>query len=93
MLMRKEELDEMELEDLELLGKLRECFDPYCSEYNNSTMEQKIEILRKIKSKGMSMTQILMEYKDRYAEHKSNPLAVLPQGLAAMVDYLLRSKD
>jgi len=81
-----------ELQDLELLGKLRECLDPLCAEYHDSSIEQKVEILRKIKSKGMSMHQILKEYKDRYKEHPSNPIAELPRGLGSIVDYFVHDK-
>lgn len=76
----------------ELLGKLRECLDPYCDEYNRSAMEQKANILQDISWQGVTMRKVLQDYKNSY-EHRdepANPIAVLPDGLADIIDYLLK---
>ncbi|MDR2583674.1 MAG: hypothetical protein LBC75_09360 [Fibromonadaceae bacterium] len=78
----------------ELLGKLRECLDPYCDEYNRTTMEQKIDILQNISWK-INMRKALLDYKEHY-EHRNepaNPLYVLPNGLADIIDYLLKENS
>ncbi len=78
-----------------LLSKLRECLDPYCDEYNRTTMEQKITILQHISWDGINMRKALQGYKEHY-EHRTepaNPLAVLPSGLADIIDYLLKENS
>jgi len=79
----------------ELLGKLRECLDPYCDEYNRTSMEQKITILQNIRWDGINMRKALLGYKEHY-EHRNepaNPLEVLPSGLADIIDYLLKENS
>jgi hypothetical protein len=47
---------------------LRTLFDPNSSEYNQTTMEKKIEILNIIRENKIDLLELLNEYKDFYIE-------------------------
>lgn len=68
---------------------LRTLFDPLSSEYNQTTMEKKIEILRTIRENGIDLTELLYEYKEFYTEeNKIHVVDVADEGL----EILLRNE-
>lgn len=57
---------------------LRTLFDPSSSEWNDTTIEKKIEILKKILgSKKISLDILILGYKHFYAKELTNKLHVL----------------
>ena len=68
---------------------LRTLFDPLSSEYHQTTMEKKIEILRTIRENGIDLTELLYEYKEFYTdENKIHVVDVADEGL----EILLRNE-
>lgn len=68
---------------------LRTLFDPYSSEYNQTTMEKKLEILTTIRKNGMDLRELLDDYKEFYTEeNKIHVVDVADEGL----DILLRNE-
>lgn len=49
---------------------LRTLFDPYSSEYQQTTMEKKLEILKTIKDHQINLNDLINDYKDFYREEK-----------------------
>jgi len=45
---------------------LRTCFDPGSSEWDQTDMKKKLEILRKVLSQGYDLNRILLQYKIAY---------------------------
>ena len=68
---------------------LRTLFDPFSSEYNQTTMEKKLEILRTIRDNGIDLTKLLYDYKEFYTEeNKIHVVDVADEGL----EILLRNE-
>ena len=77
---------------------LRTVLDPYSSEYGNTKMSEKIEILKKIKESGIDIEYLVFEYKHFYFEEgKADVANDLEAGLTMITDRLLaefiRSED
>lgn len=65
---------------------LRTLFDPYSSEYNQTTMDKKLEILKKIKDNGIDLNELLKEYKEFYTEeNKIHVVEVADEGLSKLL--------
>jgi hypothetical protein len=71
---------------------LRDCFDPFCSEYNDSTFEEKIETLQKVIANGFSLQQIVKDY-CKYYNSQTKPYVAkdLNTGLTTLIDELLNN--
>jgi len=54
---------------------LRTVFDPGSSEWDRTTMEQKIVILKKIIESGEKLDRLIFNYKNRYREQDRNDIA------------------
>lgn len=68
---------------------LRTLFDPFSSEYNQTTMDKKLEILRTIRDNGLDLTELLYDYKEFYTEeNKIHVVDVADEGL----EILLRNE-
>ena len=51
---------------------LRTVFDPFSSEYDKTTVLEKLEILKKIKANNIEITDLIMDYKAFYLEENKN---------------------
>ncbi len=72
---------------------LRTIFDPYSSEWNDTTMEQKVEILKKIINSEESIDKIIMGYQLYYKmENKNHVADTAYTGLLPIITYLLSDK-
>jgi len=61
---------------------LRTLFDPYSSEYEHTTMDRKVEILKTILENDISLTKLILEYKAFYREeNKRNVVDAVEDGL------------
>ena len=61
---------------------LRTLFDPYSSEYNHTTMDRKLEILKSIKENGIDLNELILDYKEFYTEeNKIHVVDVADEGL------------
>lgn len=69
---------------------LRDCFDPYSSEYSETTIEQKIITLRKVIDHGFSIDQILKDY-SRFYHSLNKPQVVkdIHLGLKKLINTFL----
>lgn len=60
---------------------LRTLFDPNSSEYNETSMEKKLEILQKIRDNKIDLNQLLDEYKEFYInENKAHVAEIADEG-------------
>ena len=65
---------------------LRTLFDPNSSEYNQTTMDKKLEILNKIKENEIDLTELLNDYKEFYTEeNKIHVVDVADEGLERLL--------
>jgi len=68
---------------------LRTLFDPHSSEYNQTTMERKLEILQTIIENGIDLDNLLDEYKEFYTEeNKIHVVDVADEGLKILEKQL-----
>jgi hypothetical protein len=69
---------------------LRTCLDPGSSEWNETTMEEKVEILKKV-SAVKDLNRIFLLYKREYQEMGKPYVAKgLEDGLTQLLKYLLK---
>lgn len=54
---------------------LRTVFDPFSSEWDETTMEEKIKILKKIVKSGEDLEELIFDYKERYIEQNRSDIA------------------
>jgi len=72
---------------------LRTLFDPFSSEYNQTTMEKKLEILTVIRENGMDLTELLDDYKEFYTEeNKIHVVDVADEGLERLLNEETKKK-
>ena len=65
---------------------LRTLFDPNSSEYNQTTMDKKIEILNTIRENKIDLNELLYEYKEFYTEeNKIHVVDVADEGLEILL--------
>lgn len=65
---------------------LRTLFDPNSSEYNQTTMDKKLEILHTIRENKIDLNQLLDEYKEFYTEeNKIHVVDVADEGLEILL--------
>jgi hypothetical protein len=65
---------------------LRTLFDPNSSEYNQTTMDKKLEILNTIKENEIDLTELLNNYKEFYTEeNKIHVVDVADEGLEILL--------
>lgn len=68
---------------------LRTLFDPHSSEYNQTTMERKLEIIQTIKDNGIDLANLLDEYKEFYTEENNiHVVDVADEGLKILEKQL-----
>ena len=70
---------------------LRTVFDPYSSEWNDTKMDEKISILKKLAASGESLEFVIEEYKDYYTEDTKKPhvAADAYKGLVRIMEHIL----
>ncbi len=65
---------------------LRTLFDPNSSEYNQTTMDKKLEILNIIKENNIDLNELLDKYKEFYTEeNKIHVVDVADEGLEILL--------
>lgn len=70
---------------------LRTIFDPYSSEYNDTNIDKKIEILNIIKNNNINLSKLIQEYKMFYKdENKQNVINSLEDGLTILLEYSMK---
>jgi len=68
---------------------LRTLFDPNSSQYKETTMEKKVEILRTIIESKLKLNEIILEYKEFYIEeNKIHVVGVADEGLEILMKNL-----
>lgn len=72
---------------------LRSCLDPGSAEWEDATMEDRIEVLKRLVASGNSLQSIFLNYKLTYIEmNKTHVSNNLENGLAAVLQYLLEQQ-
>ncbi len=70
---------------------LRTLFDPYSSEYKQTTMEKKLEILNTINENKIDLNELIDDYKEFYTEeNKIHVVDVADEGLAILLKQLAK---
>lgn len=65
---------------------LRTVFDPFSSEYDNTTIDKKLEILKTIKENNIDFSELIHNYKKFYLEeNKPNVIKSLEDGLRILL--------
>jgi len=65
---------------------LRTLFDPYSSEYDQTTMDKKLEILNTIKENGIDLNELIIDYKNFYREeNKTHVVDIADEGLEILL--------
>jgi hypothetical protein len=65
---------------------LRTLFDPYSSEYSETTMDRKLEILKTIRENDIDLNELLNGYKEFYTEeNKIHVVDVADDGLEILL--------
>lgn len=68
---------------------LRTLFDPYSSEYDETTMDKKVEILNTIIENKLNLNELILEYKEFYTEeNKIHVVDVADEGLERLMKNL-----
>lgn len=66
---------------------LRTVFDPYSSEYTETSIEKKIAILKTISDNGIDLGQVIKEYKKFYREeNKPHVISSIEDGLINLLE-------
>lgn len=72
---------------------LRTCLDPGSAEWDTTTMEKRIEVLKKLIDSGCDLNRIFMAYKFTYREMNKNHVANnLEDGLGELLIYLINKE-
>jgi hypothetical protein len=73
---------------------LRTVFDPPSSEWGNTTMQQKVAILKKIVENGENLYGLIDDYKDRYREQNRYDIAnQTGNALAFIIEHILKPEE
>ncbi len=71
----------------------RTIFDPYSSEYSETTYDQKLEYLAKYINSGLSLSDLIDEYKEFYIEeNKPHVVNSLEDGLLRIITKSLSKR-
>ena len=69
---------------------LRTLFDPFSSEYEQTTLDKKVEILKVIIENNLNLTSIIKEYKQFYLEeNKQHVVNSVEDGLTNLLSRTL----
>jgi DNA polymerase len=69
---------------------LRDCFDPYSSEYSETNINQKIATLQKVINSGYALEEVLKDYSDFYQKlNKRHVVKDLHLGLKRLINHFL----
>jgi hypothetical protein len=72
---------------------LRTVFDPSSSEWSDTALSEKIDILRKIVESEENLSVLVLEYRERYLEQGRKDISdSVTQGLAEILEYTLKTK-
>lgn len=70
---------------------LRTIFDPFSSEYDNTTLDKKLEILKTIKDNKIDFSTLINGYKEFYLEeNKPNVVKSLEDGLIILLENSIK---
>jgi hypothetical protein len=70
---------------------LRTLFDPNSSEYTQTTMDKKLEILQTIKDYDIDLTELLNDYKEFYTEeNKIHVVDVADAGFEILIKNITK---
>ena len=73
---------------------LRTVFDPSSSEWLDTEISEKIDILRKIVESEENLSVLVLEYRERYLEQGRKDIAKSAiEGLAEILEYMLKTEN
>ena len=88
--------DEEKMNDIEnSIWKTRGCFQTTCSEWDNSTMDEKITKLKNLSNNNLDVFQLSIRMKMMGVEDFNKEIDDLDLviGMSKIIDYLLKEKD
>lgn len=72
---------------------MRTVFDPLSSEYSDTSLDQKIEILKKIVNNDFQLRRLISDYKERYIEQNRRDIASeVEKSLVVLLDHILKDE-
>lgn len=72
---------------------LRTIFDPFSSEYAETTMDKKVEILKTILDNNINLPDLILEYKEFYFEEKKrNVVDAVEDGIINLLSRTLKER-
>lgn len=73
---------------------LRSCLDPGSSEWNETNMDERVEVLKKLVKAGDDLDKIFLAYKITYNEmNKPHVSKNLENGLTALLQHILNKQS
>lgn len=73
---------------------LRTCLDPESEEWNQTTMQKKIDLLKKHIAKGYSLQELIIDYRAYYIDQKRIEVAQRSfDGLVELLNHTLKDKQ
>jgi hypothetical protein len=71
-------------------GAWRTLLDPFCEEWKNTSMDEKVAILRAFKHCGVDLQQIVLAYRDHYKEKgRKDIVQATESGLIHLLQHTL----
>ncbi len=72
----------------------RTIFDPFSSEWSDTTFNKKIEILEKVVAAGEDLHELITDYKQRYDEQNRHDISrSVEYALIELLKYRLKKKE
>lgn len=83
----------LEASESSIYTSLRTCLDPESQEWNQTSVQKKIEILKKFLAKGHSLQELVIDYRAFYIAHQNIEVAQRAMdGLMELLNHFLREK-
>lgn len=72
---------------------MRTVFDPPSQEYSHTSIEQKIDILKKVINSGERLGRLISDYKKRYLEQNRRDIAIeVEKALIILLNFNLKEE-
>lgn len=82
-----------EASEISIYTSLRTCLDPESEEWNQTTMQKKIDLLRKTIAKGHTLQELVIDYRAFYIDRKNIEVAQRSfDGLVELLNHTLKDK-
>lgn len=92
--MKNESYEKLAIEsEISMYTSLRTCLDPESEEWQQTTMQKKIDLLKKFIAKGHSLQELVIDYRSFYIAKKNIEVAQRAlDGLMELLNHFLKDK-